>query len=417
MAVKETQIWNPFTEGYISDPYHYLSGLREDGELCRTINGHVLTLSHRLAKEVLQNNEFRTLEIEEHLRILEENHFARSNDNLSTLRSIVSKWLLFLNPPLHTVSRKFMADIFNRYRLADIIQEVVDDVLSMAVQAKDPSTSSGSPLCYDIDAIEAIATPIPMKVMGRLMGLDDRAILSLRSGLYAVGRIVEPFVSRYQLQEHDKSATAMLAYFQGVFEHKKKHPEEDFISDLIREGGKELPMSQLVSLALQLFWAGVESTIFSIGQTVYYLAQYPDVLQMIQKNPDVIKNATEEFLRLASPVQYTIRIPTSDTHLDGIPVKAGQMVYVSLAAANRDPDKFDYPHICNAKRSPNAHISFGQGIHTCLGARLARDEIVRMLQWMADHDVLMSGANEPEWYPIIMMRGIKSLQTSIIARA
>ncbi|HLF65790.1 MAG TPA: cytochrome P450 [Saprospiraceae bacterium] len=405
MAVREAQIWNPFTEGYINDPYHYLSGLREDGELCRTINGHVLTLSYRLAKEVLQNNEFRTLEIAENLRILEENHFAQSNDTLITLRSIVSKWLLFLNPPLHTVLRKLMADIFNRYRLTDIIQEVVDDVLSKAIQAK------------NIDTIQAIATPIPMKVIGRLMGLDDHAVLSLRSGLYSVGRIIEPFVSRYQLQEHDKSATAMLEYFQGVFEHKKKHPEDDFISDLIREGGKELPMSQLVSLALQLFWAGVETTIFSIGQTIYYLAQYPDEWQMIKKNPDVIKSATEEFLRLASPVQYTVRIPPSDTRLDGIPVKARQIVYVSLAAANRDPDKFDNPHTCNAKRSPNPHVAFGQGIHTCLGARLGRDEIVRMLQWMADRDVQMSRSNEPEWYPIIMMRGIKSLQASIVARA
>jgi hypothetical protein len=81
MALKEEQIWNPFTKNYIRDPYRYLSGLRENGELCRTVNGHVVTLSHRLAKEVLQDNVFRTLEVEEHLRVLEENQISPYRDS------------------------------------------------------------------------------------------------------------------------------------------------------------------------------------------------------------------------------------------------------------------------------------------------------------------------------------------------
>jgi len=405
MAINKTQLWNPIKDGHADDPDGQMKILRSHGEICRTVHGHILVLSHRLAKSVLHDPHFKAIEVEKLMQDLEDKHLVQSGQDLSVLKSIVGKWLLFINPPLHTSTRKLMSGIFNKYQLTEIIQAVVDDVMSSAVQEK------------NIETIGAIANQIPVRVISRLMGVDEERAGTFRDGLYSIGRIIEPFITIHKLLDYDASATAMLEHFQDVFKEKKDNPGADYISDLMRVSNGELTMSHLVSLGLQLFFAGVETTIHSVSQIIYLLTKHPDLLTRIKESPDMINNATEELLRLASPLQYTIRIPEHDVELQGIKVKAGQMVYVSLAMANRDPEVYVEPDSCLLTRNPNTHIAFGHGIHTCLGLRLAREEISTMLRWMVDHDVELTATSEPEWHPMIMMRGVGQFRAQIEAKA
>jgi cytochrome P450 len=168
----------------------------------------------------------------------------------------------------------------------------------------------------------------------------------------------------------------MRDYLMAMVEERRREPREDLISGLVAAEleGERLTFDELLQMLILLLVAGNETTTNLIGNAMLEFMAHPEALAEVQADPALIPNALEEVLRINSPVQATVRRATRQVELKGKTVEPGQSIVVWLAAANRDPEQFPDPLTFDIHRSPNRHLSFGMGIHFCLGAPLARLE-------------------------------------------
>lgn len=170
-------------------------------------------------------------------------------------------------------------------------------------------------------------------------------------------------------------AVQAMAYFKELIQKRKRHPQQDMISMLLK--GKEndkLTEEEAASTCILLAIAGHETTVNLISNSVLCLLQHPEQLLKLRENPDLIGTAVEECLRYESPTQMTARVASEDIDISGVTIRQGEQVYLLLGAANRDPSIFTNPDVFDITRSPNQHLSFGHGHHVCLGSSLARLE-------------------------------------------
>ena len=213
----------------------------------------------------------------------------------------------------------------------------------------------------------------------------------------------------------DKGAAANEAlndYFKGVIEDKRRLPGQDMISRLIEaeEEGDRLTTEELYSTCVLLLVAGHETTTRLIGNGLYLLLKHPEQMEKLRLNPELAENAIEEMLRYEPPVQLMPRFALEDTEFFGKKIKKNQLIVPMIASANRDPTANENPDVFDITRKDIKHVSFGHGIHLCLGLNLARLEgriaINKLLERFPD----MSMADqEIVWTPVPLVRGMDNL--------
>lgn len=170
---------------------------------------------------------------------------------------------------------------------------------------------------------------------------------------------------------------------------KRVNPADDILSGLIQaeEEGDRLTEDELVAMVFLLILAGYETTVHLITNSVATLLQHPEQLAKLRADPELMPSAVEEILRFSGPVHATERCyTTEDITLHGVTIPKGELVFPLLGAANRDPAVFDNPDTFDITRTPNKHLGFGQGIHYCLGAPLARIETQIALKTLLDRN-------------------------------
>jgi cytochrome P450 len=219
-----------------------------------------------------------------------------------------------------------------------------------------------------------------------------------------------------------KAGNARIAmaqmYFQHLFELRRKQPGDDLTTQLVQaeEDGSKLSNEELTANINLLFVAGHETTVNLIGNGLLALHRNPDQLALLKANPALITNAIEEFLRYDSSVQLTGRVALEDIDdLGGKKIPKGESVLCLLGSANRDPAAYpDRPERLDITRPNVRPLSFGGGIHFCLGAQLARIEaevaIATLLRRLPD--LRLDDAENPEWRPTFVLRGLKRLPAS-----
>jgi cytochrome P450 len=208
------------------------------------------------------------------------------------------------------------------------------------------------------------------------------------------------------------------AYFQQLFELRRRNPGDDLTTQLVHaeEDGSKLSNEELTANIILLFGAGHETTVNLIGNGLLALHRNPDQLALLKANPALITNAIEEFLRYDSSVQLTGRVTLEDIDdLGGKKIPKGETVLCLLGSANRDPAVYpDRPESLDITRPNVRPLSFGGGIHFCLGAQLARIEaevaIATLLRRLPD--LRLDDAVNPEWRPTFVLRGLKRLPAS-----
>ncbi|MGH7914273.1 MAG: cytochrome P450, partial [Candidatus Binataceae bacterium] len=171
--------------------------------------------------------------------------------------------------------------------------------------------------------------------------------------------------------------TELREYFIAEIEKRRRNPGDDLISVLVaaHEGSDDvLSEAELVAFVVILLLAGNETTTDLIGNGMLALTRHPGELERLGRSPELMPSAIEEMLRYDGPVQATMRHIRQDTEIGGTTVAAGSLIFVLLAAANRDPAQFREPETFDIARTPNDHLAFGEGIHFCIGAPLARME-------------------------------------------
>ena len=304
--------------------------------------------------------------------------------------------MLTLDPPEHTRLRRLVSGTFTARRvqaLRPAIERMVGDLLD---------ETAG-----ETDFITAFAFPLPVNVIGELLGVPaaDRArFQTLIRDWSQVLEVITPEV----LAQADPAAATVRQYLGDLAEERRRAPQDDLISALVaaEEEGDRLTHDELVTMAALLFSAGFETTTNLLGNGLVALLRHPE--QTIG-DPAV---AVEELLRYDSPVQITSRVAYGDVELGGVTVAAGERVVAYLGAGNRDPERFADPHRLDLHRRDNAPLSFGGGIHYCLGAPLARLEAQVAFPAVLARFPRLALAGEPQRRDSLSLRGYTSVPVS-----
>jgi cytochrome P450 len=270
--------------------------------------------------------------------------------------------LLSLDPPEHQRLRRMLTAEFTIRRMK-LLEPRIAEIVNAQLDAME---KSGPP----IDLVSSFALTIPSLVICELLGVpyEDREDFQQRSARQLDLSI--PIPERLELQRQSR------AYMRSLVERSRQQPGEDILGMLVREHGDELTDDELIGIASLLLLAGHETTSNMLGLGTLALLQHPDQLAAVRDNPDAVGPAVEELLRWLSIVHTAIpRITTTDVEVAGVPIPAGELVFVSLPSGNRDPDFIGSPEVLDIGRGAPGHLAFGHGVHHCLGAPLARMEM------------------------------------------
>ncbi len=311
--------------------------------------------------------------------------------------------MLTRNPPDHTRLRKLVAQGFvHKYiqSLAPTIEHLVDEMLD-----KIPADAT------HFDVMESLAKPLPAIVIAEMMGvpLNERHMFERWSEALMGGTDL----SRPDLIRESADANMeMRAYLAKLTEIKRCNPGQDLISQLIaaEEDGDKLTLDELYSNCILLLVAGHETTTRLVGNCLYLLLVNPGQMDLARESETNLVNALEESLRCEPPVMFTARIVKDPFEYGGSEFKRGQMLLLSIASANRDPAVTEDPDTFDVLREKVTHVSFGYGIHLCLGMSLARLEAKIVLTKLFDrYPNLEYAEKSPSWGTNPMFRGLESL--------
>ncbi len=315
---------------------------------------------------------------------------------------LISEHMLNFDPPDHTRLRRLVSQAFTPRLIEQLrgrIQYLSDSLLD-AVQERG----------Y-MDLIDEFAYPLPITVISEMLGIpvEDRG--KFRAWSTALvdnsGMFRRPTQVPAELE-------AFTSYLKELVAYKKAQPGADLVSQLVqvKEAGDQLSENELLSMLFLLIVAGHETTVNLIGNGTLALLQHPDQLRALQNDPSLLEPAVEELLRYASPVALLARWAGEDIAMRGKVIPRCELVLVALMASNTDPEEFPAPEDLDITRSENKHLSFGKGIHFCLGAPLARLEGQIALGTLLRRMPQLRLAADPEeltWRASIGLRGLKHL--------
>jgi len=353
---------------FIADPYPVLHRLRNEAPVywSEAIGGWILTryddILATFKDTAHYSNENRLGQAVRYLSPekragykLFENHYA-------------TKGLLHSDPPDHTrlrgvVVKEFTAAVVEQMRPR--IQEIVDGLLALA-------TAKGH-----MDVVPDLAEALPIGVIAEILGVpppDRHLFKEWADGILSFQGVNKP--SEVDLSRAQSSLAEIRSYLMNMIQERRVRPRADLMSKFVavEAEGQRLSEAELINTSVTLFTAGHETTLSLISNALYTLLANPAQLHLLRCNPNLLKPALEEVLRYESPVSRQPRKMKADAELGGQHLKAGEMVFQMLNAANRDPVWFQDPDRFDIQRVDNKHIAFGYGIHFCVGAVLARTE-------------------------------------------
>jgi len=315
-----------------------------------------------------------------------------------------TRTMLTSDPPEHTRLRRLVSKAFTPRMVEGLrprIQAIVDELL-------DAVAGNGR-----MDVIRDLAYPLPVIVIAEMLGVppDHRDQFKHWSD-EIVGVLGGPLVPQETLERSRVAVHELAAYLHGVIAERRREPREDLVSGLIaaEEQGQILSEDEMLATAMLLLVAGNETTTNLIGNGMLGLLRNPGQMERLRADPSRVPAAVEEMLRYDGPVQATGRVAMEDVEVGGQKVTQGQAVIAVLGAANRDPAQFERPDELDLGRRPNEHVAFGDGIHFCLGAPLARAEgqiaFETLLRRFAGPRL---ETEDLQWGGSFILRGLKSL--------
>jgi cytochrome P450 len=397
-------LFNPLSPEFIRDPYPYYARLRSTDPMYLTPFGSYVASRHAEASLVLRDKRFGKDFVERSTR-----RYGPKIMDEPVIRSM-SHWMLQQDPPDHTRLRGLVVKAFTARRVEDMrprIQHIVDETL-------DRVAPQGH-----MDLIEDFAFRLPVTIICDMLGIPAEHREVFYTGARNGGRLLDPVpLSPAEIAEANIGNAAAEMYFQQLFELRRRSPGDDLTTQLVQaeEDGSKLSNEELTANIILLFGAGHETTVNLIGNGLLALHRNPDQLALLKANPDLITNAIEEFLRYDSSVQLSGRVALQDIDdIGGKKIGKGETVLCLLGSANRDPAVYpDRPDCLDITRPNVKPLSFGGGIHFCLGAQLARIEaevaIATLLRRLPE--LRLDDAENPEWRPTFVLRGLKKLPAS-----
>jgi cytochrome P450 len=400
---KGAPLFNPWSPDFIADPYPHYCRLREADPMHLTPLGFRVASRHADVTAILRDKRFGKDFIGRMTR--------RSGPQIlrEPVYRSMSHWMLQLDPPDHGRLRSLVVRAFTARRVEEMrprIQQIVDDIINrMQPQGH-------------TDLIGDFAFRLPVTVICDMLGIpeDHREVFftSSRAG----GRLLDLApLNRAEIDEQNSYSLAMAEYFRGLFELRRREPGDDLTTHLVQaeENGNKLTNEELTANVILLFGAGHETTVNLIGNGLLALYRNPDQLQLLRGDLSLTGNAIEELLRYDSSVQVTGRTTLEDVDkIGGISLEKGQSVICLLGSANRDPEVYSDPDRLDIMRRDVRPMSFGGGIHYCVGVQLARIEaeiaIATLLRRLPN--LRLDNVEHPDWRQTFVLRGLNKLPAS-----
>ncbi|MGH9189563.1 MAG: cytochrome P450 [Acidimicrobiales bacterium] len=316
--------------------------------------------------------------------------------------------MLTTDPPDHTRLRGLVTRAFTprtvetmRARIVALVDELLD------------TFGTG-----EVDVMDTLAFPLPVTVIGDMLGVPAEDRPGLRPLVRAVTAVLELAVTAEDLTEATAANIELEEYFAGLVAERRAHPRDDLLTKLIEaeDKGDQLSEAELISTAILLFAAGFETTTHLIGNGLSALLSHPDEMARLRADRSLVRPAVDELLRFDSPVQIAARTVYEDLSLGGHQIEAGSLVMALLGAANHDPARFRDPGRLDVGRDEGPPMSFGGGIHFCLGAALARLEGQVVLDRLLDRFATMELVGLPVTYrDSLTLRGLVDLHVRFAA--
>ncbi|WP_447039308.1 cytochrome P450 family protein [Streptomyces sp. DSM 118878] len=412
-----------FTWEFATDPYPAYAWLRENSPVHRTTlpSGVEAWLVTRYAdaKEALADQR-----LSKNPAHHDEPAHAKGKTGIPGERKAeLMTHLLNIDPPDHTRLRRLVTKAFTPRRVAEFaprVQELTDALID-AILDKDGEGGEEGEVGKDgqekgvADLIHEFAFPLPIYAICDLLGVPredqddfrDWAGMMIRHGGGPRGGVA-------------RSVKKMRGYLAELIHRKRLDPGDDLISGLIRasDHGEHLTENEAAAMAFILLFAGFETTVNLIGNGVYALLTHPEQRERLQKaladgDTGLLETGVEELLRFDGPVELaTWRFATEELSIGGQRIAAGDPVLVVLAAADRDPERFEHPDTLDLSRRDNQHLGYGHGIHYCLGAPLARLEgrtaLATLLRRLPDLQLAVD-PTDLRWRGGLIMRGLRTL--------
>ncbi|GAA1964324.1 cytochrome P450 [Amycolatopsis minnesotensis] len=393
-----------FDPAHRADPYPTYRRWREDTPVAGPMPGLFVVTRHADCAAVLRDSRFGHAEPDEPNLLRPapptDAETALVDENGNPVRSFLG-----LNPPDHTRLRKLVSKAFTRpmvARLAPRIEQLTTDLLDGMAKRTG-----------QVDLIESLAYPLPVAVISELLGIPNADRDQFVAWSHSLARGLDPdFALPPGTRENLVRTRGEFAeYIRGLAAIRRADPGEDLLSALVQvhDSGDVLTENELLATCILLLIAGHETTVNLIGNGTLALLRAPGQLAALRDEPELVDHAVEEFLRYDSPVQLTMRAALEDAEIGGVEIARGSAALLVIGSANRDPDAVADPDALDVRREPTRHLAFGQGIHFCLGAPLARLEARIAFQALLARFPALRLAAEPAWKDNLILRGLATL--------
>ena len=392
--------FNPLDPAFIADPYPFYRRLRETAPVFKTPQGLWLVTRYDDVTFALRDKRFGKDFV---------GNLERRYGNLARMEepavASLGRTMLVLDPPDHTRLRALVTKAFTARRVADMwprIKALVDAQLDRVIDKG------------EMDVMRDLAHRLPVIVICDMLGIPEDHRAPFLAGSNVNGRILEPVpMSREELDQANRNTQMAGAYFDQLCELRRREPRDDLTTELVRaeEAGDKLTAEELRANIGLLFGAGHETTTNLIGNGLLALHRHRDQWERLKADPSLIPNAVEELLRYDSSVQITGRVTNAEVEIGGVTLGATENVIALLGAANHDPAQYQDPDRLDVGRANVRPLSFGGGIHYCLGAQLARLEAELVFAALVERlpNIELPEKDAPAWRRSFTLRGLSKL--------
>jgi len=382
---------------FVTDPYPQLAELRKLGKpIWHEETGMFLAARYKDANAVLRN------------RSLGRIFSPRAPENdWETFNYLHADSILDSEPPKHTRLRSLVMKAFNPKRIEELrpnIEQITNQLLER-IQAKVKDTG-------EFDLIADYAEPLPVMVIAELLGFPLEDEHRLRPWSQAIVKMYEPAPTKEQEAEARKASGEFAAYVHSLMVQRQKDPGTDLISELaiVEEQGEKLTAHELIATCVLLLNAGHEASVNGFGNGLVAVLSNEEQRRKLTSHVDELtETAVDEFFRFDAPLHLFERTATEEVEISGVTLKPGQKIAALLGSANRDEEIFSNADQLDLARSPNPHIGFGAGIHFCIGAPLAKQELQISLPALLKSFPTMELAKAPVRRPTFVLRGYETV--------
>jgi len=410
--------FNFFDQKVLNCPYEFYRTLQEQAPVYHLPGTNIYMVTrHADIKKLLKDTEVYSNNF---------NHLLKGPVPAPEVTAIYAKaWqpvdtLITADPPRHKVYRTLVNKVFNAKRvdaMEDYMTAIVHELIDSFIERG------------ECDFVRDFTTPLPVYVIADQLGVPRTDLKAFKRWSDSFARRLSQLATPEEQLEDARNIVEFQMYFADMIATRRADPRDDMISDLVTteiedpDNGaiRALNMEELQSLLQQLLVAGNETTTSALTGGMVSLIQNPAQMQDLQKNPEKIPNAVEEMLRMESPSAGMWRVVKKDSVIHGISIPKESLLMLRYHAANRDRALFSHPNDLDIDRAnAEEHIAFGQGVHFCPGAMLARKEMtvsLRALLARLENFQLVEEKCDLAYWPNIVLRGLKEVHIRFSARA